>query len=59
MAGFLTSFGLGFVYFVGAIPAGVAAHTPLWLAAVAAWEEAQVKEFIQLANGYIYDPKAQ
>jgi glycerol-3-phosphate dehydrogenase len=24
-----------------------------------AWEEAQVKEFIQLANGYIYDPKAQ
>ncbi len=23
-----------------------------------AWEESQVKEFIQLANGYIYDPEA-
>lgn len=37
MTGALTAFGLGFFYFVGAIPAGVAAHAPLWLAALAAW----------------------
>ena len=37
LTGFLTALGLGFVYFVGAIPAGVAAHAPLWLAALAAW----------------------
>ena len=35
--GILESFGLGFLYFLGAIPAGVAAHTPLWIAAIAAW----------------------
>jgi hypothetical protein len=37
MAGVLTSLSLGFFYFVGAIPAGVAAHAPLWIAALAAW----------------------
>ena len=37
LSGLLTSLGLGFFYFVGAIPAGVAAHAPLWLAALAAW----------------------
>jgi hypothetical protein len=37
VTGALTAFGLGFFYFVGAIPAGVAAHAPLWLAALAAW----------------------
>ncbi|MFZ4774435.1 MAG: hypothetical protein ACOYM3_03680 [Terrimicrobiaceae bacterium] len=31
------AFGLGFLYFLGAIPAGVAAGAPLWLAAVFAW----------------------
>lgn len=36
-AGVLTSFGLGFLYFISAIPAGVAAHAPLWMAALAAW----------------------
>ena len=36
LAGFLTSFGLGFVYFISAIPAGVSAHAPLWAAAIAA-----------------------
>ena len=36
-AGFLTAFGLGFVYFVAAIPAGVAAGSPATLAALAAW----------------------
>ncbi|MDD5199596.1 MAG: small multi-drug export protein [Terrimicrobiaceae bacterium] len=30
-------FGLGFLYFVSAIPAGAALGLPLWLAAVAAW----------------------
>jgi len=37
MAGFFTSLGLGFIYFVAAIPAGVAAGTPSLLAAIAAW----------------------
>ena len=37
MTGALTAFGLGFFYFVGAIPAGVAAHASLWMAALAAW----------------------
>lgn len=37
MTGLLTAFAFGFVYFIGAIPAGVVAHAPLWLAAVAAW----------------------
>lgn len=37
MAGSLTAFGLGFLYFISAIPAGVAAHAPVWVAAVAAW----------------------
>lgn len=37
MTGVLTSFGLGFLYFISAIPAGVAAHAPLWAAATAAW----------------------
>ncbi len=31
------AFGLGFLYFLGAIPAGVAAGAPLWVAAVFAW----------------------
>jgi hypothetical protein len=37
LSGILTAFGLGFVYFVGAIPAGVVAHAPVWVAALAAW----------------------
>lgn len=37
MAGTLTAFGLGFLYFISAIPAGVAAQAPIWSAAVAAW----------------------
>lgn len=32
-----TVFGLGFVYFISAIPAGVALKLPVWIAAVAAW----------------------
>ena len=31
------AFGFGFLYFLGAIPAGAAGGAPLWLAAVAAW----------------------
>ena len=37
MTGICTAFGLGFLYFISAIPAGVAAHASVWLAAVAAW----------------------
>lgn len=37
MAGFLTALGLGFLYFISAIPAGVAAGTAVAAAALAAW----------------------
>lgn len=37
MTGSLTAFSLGFLYFISAIPAGVAAHAPLWAATTAAW----------------------
>ncbi|MCE9587834.1 MAG: hypothetical protein K8R57_05920 [Verrucomicrobia bacterium] len=37
MTGILTAFGLGFLYFISAIPAGMAAHAPVWAAALAAW----------------------
>jgi hypothetical protein len=37
MAGFFTALGLGFIYFVAAIPAGVTAGTPALVAALAAW----------------------
>ena len=37
MTGILTAFGLGFLYFVSAIPAGVAAHAPVWASVLAAW----------------------
>jgi len=37
MAGLLTALGLGFLYFVAAIPAGVAAGSPVALAALGAW----------------------
>jgi hypothetical protein len=32
-----TVFGLGFLYFISAIPAGAALKLPIWLAALAAW----------------------
>lgn len=35
--GILTSLAFGFFYVIGAIPAGVAAHAPVWMAALAAW----------------------
>lgn len=37
MSGAGVAFGLGFVYFVGAVPGGVLAGAPVWLAGVAAW----------------------
>ncbi|MEI6082090.1 MAG: hypothetical protein WCR44_06650 [Verrucomicrobiota bacterium] len=37
MTGILTAFSLGFLYFISAIPAGTAAHAPVWEAALAAW----------------------
>ncbi len=36
-SGIATAFGLGFLYFLGAVPAGAAAGAPVWVAAVAAW----------------------
>lgn len=36
-AGIAAAFGLGFLYFLGAIPAGTAAGAPVWVAAIAAW----------------------
>jgi Ca2+/H+ antiporter, TMEM165/GDT1 family len=36
-SGLSTAFGLGFLYFVAAIPAGVASGAPAWLAGLAAW----------------------
>jgi len=35
--GLATSFTLGFFYFVGAVPGGVAAGLPVWLATFTAW----------------------
>jgi len=37
MTGILTAFGLGFLYFISAIPGGMAAHATVWAAALAAW----------------------
>lgn len=37
MSSLLTAFGLGFLYFISAIPAAVALGTPIWGAATAAW----------------------
>ena len=36
-SGAAVAFGFGFLYFLGAIPAGAAARAPVWLAAVTAW----------------------
>jgi hypothetical protein len=36
-SGAAAAFGLGFLYFLGAIPAGAAAGAPVWAAAAAAW----------------------
>jgi hypothetical protein len=51
MTGALTAFGLGFLYFIGAIPAGVAAHAPVWVAAVAAWLGYSAGGLVVLAAG--------
>ena len=37
MSSLLTAFGLGFLYFISAIPAGVGLGAPVWAAAAAAW----------------------
>lgn len=51
MTGALTAFGIGLFYFVGAIPAGVAAHAPLWLAAFSAWLGYSAGGLMVLAGG--------
>jgi len=45
------AFGLGFLYFVGAIPAGVAAGAPIWLAAISAWAGYSVGALVVLLAG--------
>ncbi|MEI8294045.1 MAG: hypothetical protein WCG66_08655 [bacterium] len=35
--GLAAAFALGFFYFAGAVPGGVAAGLPVWLSALAAW----------------------
>ena len=37
ISGIATSFGLGFLYFISAIPAGVIAHAPVGMAMLASW----------------------
>ena len=37
VTGISTAFGLGFVYFISAVPAGAAAGAEVWTAALAAW----------------------
>ena len=37
ITGTTTALGLGFVYFIAAIPGGTAAGAPVWMAAMAAW----------------------
>lgn len=51
MTGLITAFGLGFLYFVSAIPAGVAAHAPVWAAVVAAWLGYSAGGLVVLAAG--------
>lgn len=51
MTGIFTAFGLGFLYFISAIPGGVAAHAPVWLAATAAWLGYSAGGFVVLAAG--------
>ena len=51
MTGALTAFGLGFLYFISAIPAGVAAHAPVLVAAIAAWLGYSAGGLVVLAAG--------
>lgn len=51
MAGILTAFGLGFLYFISAIPAGVTAHAPLAISALAAWMGYSAGSFVVLLAG--------
>jgi hypothetical protein len=37
LTGIATAIGLGFLYFIAAVPAGVAAGAPAWIAGLAAW----------------------
>lgn len=50
-SGAAVAFGFGFLYFLGAIPAGAAAGAPLWLAAVSAWAGYSVGALVVLLAG--------
>lgn len=49
--GALTAFGLGFGYFIAALPAGAAAGAPLWVAAIAAWAGYTAGALVVVAGG--------
>jgi hypothetical protein len=51
MTGLITAFGLGFLYFISAIPAGAAAHAPVWVAVLAAWLGYSVGGLVVLMAG--------
>ena len=50
-SGVALAFGLGFLYFLGAIPAAAAARLPLWLAAVLAWAGYSAGAWVVLLAG--------
>ena len=50
-SGAATAFGLGFLYFLGAIPGGSALGAPLWLAAMAAWAGYSLGSLVVLVAG--------
>ena len=45
------AFGFGFIYFLGAIPAGAAAGAPLWMAGVFAWAGYSAGSMVVLVAG--------
>lgn len=51
ISGIAASFGLGFLYFISAIPAGVVAHAPVGMAMLAAWLGYSVGGMVILAVG--------
>jgi len=51
MTGLLTSFGMGFLYFISAIPAGVAANASLLGASISAWAGYSAGGLVVLVSG--------
>ncbi len=51
ITGIATAFGLGFIYFISAIPAGAASGAAVWWSAMAAWLGYSVGGLIVLLTG--------